>query len=108
VLTTSSFIASGRIPVRLPEATVEKPPEAGETVVIEIDAAGVVYHAGASVSLEELRGLLAGMEKETSFLLRTDRETRVQSFVNVADLLKQLRFSSVGLQTVTRGGSAAP
>ena len=89
VLTTSSFIASGRIPVRLPEVSQAERPETDETEVIEIDAAGRIHHAGAAVSLEELRGRLAGLGKETAFLLRADKEARLQSFVDVADALKQ-------------------
>ena len=102
VLTTSSFIASGRIPVQLPQATANEP-DATLARIIEIDARGLLYYDGDLVDREELRGLLSGLDRETSFLLRADRTVQLQHFVDVADLLKQLRFSKVAVQTEISG-----
>lgn len=53
VLTTSSFIASGRIPVNLPRAS-KSVTEADKAVVIELSAAGGVYFNGRPATLESL------------------------------------------------------
>jgi biopolymer transport protein ExbD len=102
VLTTSSFIASGRIPVQLPQASASEP-DTSQRVTIEIDAQGVVHHEGDAVEIEELRGRLASLPKDTAYLLRADRTVALQRFIDVADLLKQLGFSRVAVQTEITG-----
>jgi biopolymer transport protein ExbD len=98
VLTTSSFIASGRIPVNLPHAS-KNITEANKAVIIEISASGEMYFNGRQVTLESLRPLLAPVGKETGFVIRADKDITLQRFIDVADLLKQLRFTKVAVQT---------
>lgn len=98
VLTTSSFIASGRIPVNLPQATAIEP-DTRQTETIEIDAAGTVYLAGEAVSTDTLKTRLGGMNKDTPVLLRADKAVALQRFIDVADVLKQLGFAKVAVQT---------
>ncbi len=102
VLTTSSFIASGRIPVHLPQVSASAP-DSSEAEIIEIDAHGQLYHAGEPVSLEQLEGRLSALEKTAPFLLRADKTVELQRFVDVADLLKRLGFSKVAVQTESSG-----
>lgn len=102
VLTTSSFIASGRIPVDLPQASASAP-DSSEAEIIEIDAQGQLFRAGEPASLEQLEQQLSALEKTTPFLLRADKTVELQRFVDVADLLKRLGFSKVAVQTETRG-----
>ncbi|NLW36605.1 biopolymer transporter ExbD [Syntrophorhabdus aromaticivorans] len=98
VLTTSSFIASGRIPVNLPRAS-KSVAEANKAVIIEMSAAGNLYFNGTAVTLESLRTLLAPIGRETGFVIRADRDISLQRFIDVADLLKQLSFTKVAVQT---------
>jgi biopolymer transport protein ExbD len=101
VLTTSSFIASGRIPVNLPHAS-KSITEADKAAIIELSAAGDCYFNGKQVSLDALKSLLAPMGKDTSFIIRADRDITLQRFIDVADLLKQLHFPKVAVQTKSR------
>ncbi|MDR3220518.1 MAG: biopolymer transporter ExbD [Candidatus Accumulibacter sp.] len=103
VLTTSSFIASGRIAVNLPTASAE-PVQEKETEIVEIDAAGAIFHGGQALTLPQLRERFAPLSRETPILLRADKTIPLQGFVDVADLLKRLGFSRLALQTDTRGG----
>lgn len=99
VLTTSSFIASGRIPVRLPQATADLS-EKAETELIEIDAGGLVYYAGQSLpNVEALGEKLKDLDKGTPILLRADKTIQLQLFVEVADLLKRQGLTKVAVQT---------
>ncbi|MDR1726741.1 MAG: biopolymer transporter ExbD [Acidobacteriota bacterium] len=98
VLTTSSFIASGRIPVNLPQAS-KSVTEADKNVTIEIDLGGDVYFNGRKVAQDELRAALAPLAKDTSFVIRADQGITLQRFVDVADLLKQMSFAKVAVQT---------
>jgi Biopolymer transport protein len=101
VLTTSSFIATGKIPVNLPQASASEP-ETGTVRMIELSRDGGLYLDGAAVTLDALRAELAPVDKDAPFLIRADREIALQRFVDVADLLKQAGFAKVAVQTETR------
>jgi len=101
VLTTSSFIATGRIPVRLPLAT-KSVSDTDKVVTLEVNVNGSVYFDGKSVTLDELRSALSPLKRESSFLIRADRDLSLQRFIDVADILKQMGFSRVAVQTKDR------
>src|SRR5215510_10296102 len=98
VLTTASFIATGRIPVALPQATttqVEKNPDK----TIDLTAGGQIQFEGAQVSKDELEGRIKGLPPETSFLIRADRSIQFQQFIDVAEILKRMKFTKVAVLT---------
>jgi biopolymer transport protein ExbD len=98
VLTTATFIATGRIPIDLPQAAATKNGVRKE-VVIEITASGEVRLDGATLDAAALRERLAALPKDAPIAIHADRSVAFQYFVDVADLLKQLSFSKVGVQT---------
>ncbi len=98
VLTTSTFIAMGAIPVQLPKA------ESGETVksiatTIVIDRQGVIFLDDNPLMPESLRQVLVPLDRDHPILIRADRLVRLQSFVEVLDIVKGLEFKKVSLQT---------
>lgn len=98
VLTTASFISSGRIPVSLPQvskADIEK----RRDTIIEISADGQIYLGGKAFSKDGLERELSTLPTQTPILVRADRDIRFQSFVDVADVLKKLKISKVAIQT---------
>ncbi|WP_393986915.1 ExbD/TolR family protein [Xanthobacter sediminis] len=107
VLTTASFIAVGRIPLALPQASPMKVEQQAETI-IEIDASGTIHLDGAALDLPALRERLGPLPKDTALLIRADRTLPFQRFVDVADLLKQLAFAKVGIQTQGVASSTRP
>jgi len=102
VLTTSTFIAAGVISVSLPKASHSRA-EVLERQTIAIDYNGVIYFNTAKVTLEELAGRIRNMERDTPILIRADRETRLQAFVDVLDLLNSRSFKKVAIQTERKG-----
>jgi biopolymer transport protein ExbD len=101
VLTTANFIATGRIPITLPQASQSQIDK--QDKVIELTAAGAIYLDGVSVSQGDLEGQLSGLPPETSFLIRADKDIAFQKFIDVADALKRLKFNKVAIQTRTVG-----
>lgn len=98
VLTTSSFIASGMIPMDLPKAHSR----AGETLktqMIEIDRAGEIYLNSQPVSLEGLKTDLGRLSRNIPVLIRADGSISLQKFVSVLDIIKTLEFTRISLQT---------
>jgi biopolymer transport protein ExbD len=101
VLTTSSFIANGRIPVNLPQAS-KHVAEADKAAIIELGLKGDIYFNGKAATLESLRTFLAPIGRDTGFVIRADRDISLQHFIDVADILKQMNFTKVAVQTKSR------
>jgi biopolymer transport protein ExbD len=98
VLTTSTFIATGMIPVQLPRA-VRNNELATRAQTIEIDRGGTVYLNAKPLRIEELPEQLKSIDRTLPLMIRADREVELQSFVNVLDAVKRLGFQKVSLQT---------
>jgi len=98
VLTTSTFIAMGAIPVQLPKA------ESGEnvksaTTTIVIDRQGVIFLEDNPLMPEDLRQAMISLDRNHPVLIRADRIIQLQRFVEVLDIVKGLGFKKVSLQT---------
>jgi len=98
VLTTSTFIATGTLPVELPRAT-KSPVQTVKSLAIEIDVSGNIYLNSQLVSLDGLKDSLKTRTKETPILIRADRNSHLQAFVDVLDVVKNLEFKRASLQT---------
>jgi biopolymer transport protein ExbD len=98
VLTTSTFIAMGAIPVQLPKA------ESGEEIksvatTIVINRQGDIFLDDNFLIPESLRQTLIPLDRNHPILIRADRTTSLQNFVQVLDIVKGLEFKKVSLQT---------
>lgn len=97
-LTTSSFIATGIIPIELPKAT-KSHGETLKTQTIEIDRNGMVYLNSVPVSLQTLKETMGPVNRSVPVLIRADRYVALQTFVDIFDVLKSLGFGRVSLHT---------
>ena len=98
VLMTSTFVASGAIPVRLPKAA-DKQSAALKAATITIDRKGAVWFEAAPVTLRGLQERLALLGQDTPIQVRADRSIALQECVDVLDLLSANGFKKVSLQT---------
>lgn len=98
VLTTTTFIAVGAIPVELPRAE-NSSSETLKTITIEIDETGSIYFNQLPSTMFQLSESLTKLERSQPILIRADRDIALQIFVNVMDIVKGLGFSKVSLQT---------
>ncbi|MEW6676127.1 MAG: biopolymer transporter ExbD [Nitrospirota bacterium] len=115
VLMTSTFIATGIIPVELPRAS-KSHEETLKTQTIEIDKNGNIYLMRGGncvsptdpreqsppcvpISLEGLQDSIKDTDKNIPVLIRADRDIALQIFVDVLDVVKSLEFKRVSLQT---------
>jgi len=104
VLTTSTFIATGGIPVNLPKAS-KQDTQPLKVRTIEIDRSGrsgAIFLNGRPVTLAALREEIRPLNRATPFLIRADRDLALQQFVDVLDTVKSTGFNQVSLQTETR------
>ena len=97
VLTTATFITTGQIPVDLPKAK-----EAGDRrevpLVITLTADGRLYMNEQPVSDDGLKTLLSPHPKESPVVVRADRVTMLERFVEVVDAVRGLGFRQVSLE----------
>jgi len=98
VLTTSTFIATGVIPLQLPRASRSNE-VATRTQTIEINKSGSIFLNARQVRIEDLATQIGTLDRGIPMLIRADREVRLQVFVNVLDVVKHLGFQKVSLQT---------
>ena len=101
VLTTSSFIATGRIPVNLPQAS-KSAAETQKVQIIELSPAGDIFFNGKPATPETLKTTLQPLGREIPFMVRADKNIPLQKFIDVVDVLKQLNFTKVAVQTESR------
>ena len=99
VLTTATFISTGQIPVDLAKAT-----EAGDRkdvpVVITLTAEGQMYLNDSAVPENGLRIVLASHPRESLVVVRADKVTVLERFVQVVDEVRSLGFGQVSLEVV--------
>jgi biopolymer transport protein ExbD len=98
VLTTSTFIAAGAIPVELPQAE-NSISETLLATTIEIDRQGNIYLDTEPSSMIHLKSTLTQFQRSQPILIRADKDIALQVFVNVMDVVKGLGFRTVSLQT---------
>jgi biopolymer transport protein ExbD len=102
VLTTSTLIASGSIPVTLPDASAAKSSEL-KVKTITIDKEGCIFLEDKKT---DLTGIMAGMQfldRSTPVIIRADKHLMLQVFVDVLSAVKKLNFKKVSLQTGVSG-----
>lgn len=101
VLVTSTFIATGKIPVDLPKAKTSQTMKNSTQEFIEIDSKENIYFHEKIVSLEQLDKdlkLLASVASQTQIVLRADKKVTLNVFVTVMDMLKEKGFENLNLQ----------
>jgi biopolymer transport protein ExbD len=101
VLTTSTFIATGVIPVDLPRAS-QKHEMVLKVQTVEIDKKGQIYFNASPVTLTVLRDCIRPLDKTLPVLIKADRDIALQAFVDVLDVIKNYGFKKVSLQTETK------
>ncbi|MGH7209428.1 MAG: biopolymer transporter ExbD [Nitrospiraceae bacterium] len=97
VLTTATFITTGQIPVDLAKAK-----EAGDRrdvpLVITLTADGRLFMNERQVSDDGLKMMLTPHPKDSPVVVRADRVTMLERFVEVVDAVRGLGFRQVSLE----------
>ena len=99
VLTTATFIATGRIPVDLAEAR-HAPPRQDSPVVLTLTRERKLFLDDQLVA--DLPGTLAARSRATPVLVRADGGLELKAFVDLVDRVKALGFRQVSLEVKRR------
>ena len=99
VLTTATFITTGQIPVDLAKAT-EAADRKDVPLVITLTAEGHLYLNDSAVPEHGLQGVLNQHPRESLVVVRADKVTILERFVQVVDEIRSLGFGQVSLEVV--------
>jgi len=99
VLTTSTFIKQGIIPVDLPDAKATAKEDVKREVTVYVNDKGEMFFDKDKVDLKTLEERLSAVSKEDTVILRSDKESRFQDFVSVMDILKRLGHEQLYIVT---------
>jgi len=102
VLTTATFVHTNTLPVNLPEAQGEKKPETSNALTIVIDRNGNYYLGRKRMSLIELKEMLKGVGKKTEINIKADKDSKLNSFVKLLDLLRSQGFANISVLVKTQ------
>ncbi len=104
VLTTATFIATGNIPVKLPEAETSQSRAEQETIRIRLTKDGEIYLGSRRVDAEQLGKLLGNRNRETPVEVWSDKRAEVKHLVKLMETLRKLRFKNLSLVVVRKDG----
>ncbi|MDO5654066.1 MAG: biopolymer transporter ExbD [Brachymonas sp.] len=96
VLTTATFVATGRIPVDLAKSRQAATTAQTESLVVTMTAERTFFLNDQPVP--DLVAALAGKDRNTPVLMRADGKLALQEFVAAVDTVKQAGFTKVNLE----------
>ena len=102
VLTFSTFIAEGKIELKLPTATTTATNKDTKFVEILIDKNNKIKLNSKEIAVDMLKQELLSFSKDSSVSLRADENTPFKTFVQVVDILKSLKLEKMSIITEMR------
>lgn len=101
VLSVSTFIAQGKIQIDLPQADSAQKKNDDKKVSIVVDANNTIYVDDKPESIEELKELIKDTDAKTLIELKSDKDSKFETFVKIIDLLKENNHENFAISTKT-------
>ncbi len=99
VLTTASFITTSRMPISVPQvdqsASKNHQEIKKEQVHVTIDKKGEYFIENQKKDLAQLKTLMASYPKDTPIILHGDKQSNLDSFIQIFDILQNLNLKEV-------------
>ncbi|MCD8554737.1 biopolymer transporter ExbD [Seleniivibrio sp.] len=103
VLATATFISTGAVKVKLPEAKkVENTEQSIKPVSIEITESGNYIYGGKDVTLDDFSKFIDNLDKKHIISVYADKKSEVQPLVDLMTLLKSKGFEQIDLKTAVK------
>lgn len=98
VLTSATFVNTSKVPIDIPKSQEEgqgsKEMDKKE-VIISIDKNGKFFLGDDLVSFSTLSSRVASMDKKTHIILKGDRKSQFDAFVQVMQMLQKNKMNDV-------------
>ncbi|EAU00947.1 TonB system transport protein ExbD [Campylobacter curvus] len=101
VLSISTFIAQGNIPIDLPSSESAQQDKEEKKVSIVIDKDNRFFIDDVEMNEDELKQKLNDIDQKTLVELRSDKNSKFDSFVKVVDILKEKGHENFAISTLT-------
>ncbi|MBZ7964025.1 TonB system transport protein ExbD [Campylobacter sp. 2457A] len=89
VLSISTFIVQGKIQINLPKSESSMSLSDHEKkLLISIDEKNIFYLDDKTVNLEQIKEAISQLDQKTIVELKSDKNAKFESFVQIIDLLK--------------------
>jgi len=98
VLVTATFIVQGSIPVNLPQAKHSET-STFKSYQLTITKQGELFFEGRKISLEDLEEIAKTLREDPQITIFSDKEAKVQSLIEVLDILKKNDIKKVAIRT---------
>ncbi|TLD97701.1 TonB system transport protein ExbD [Helicobacter jaachi] len=99
VLSVSTFIAQGQIKVELPYASQNEINKDEKPVTITIDEQNIIYFDDKPVDTQSLKAEIAKIDNKTLIQLKSDKESKFETFIQIVDILKEKGHENFGIST---------
>ena len=102
VLSVSTFIAQGSIKIDLPNSeSAEKKQDENDKIAVLINKDNDFFIGEEKVPEENLKEKLNEIKNETLIELKSDKESKFDSFIMVIDILKEKNHENFAITTTT-------
>ena len=102
VLSISTFIAQGNIKIDLPNSeSAEKKQDENDKIAVLINKDNEFFRGEEKVAEENLKEKLNEIKNETLIELKSDKESKFDSFIKVIDILKEKNHENFAITTTT-------
>lgn len=99
VLTTASFVTTSKMPIAIPQVDQNSSKNQQnldkKQINITINQQGEYFLDNELVSLETLKQRVQGLKKDTPILLQGDKESNLNSFIQIFDILQNMNLKEV-------------
>jgi len=99
VLTTATFISTGQIPVDLAKAK-ESGDRRDAPIVVTVTAEGGLFLNDRPTTEDALGSSLQPFTRTSLVIVRADRVTKLERFVQIVDGIRGLGFQQVSLEVI--------
>ena len=102
VLSISTFIAQGNIKIDLPNSeSAEKKQDENDKIAVLINKDNEFFIGEEKLAEENLKEKLNEIKNETLIELKSDKESKFDSFIKIIDILKEKNHENFAITTTT-------
>ncbi|WP_169939980.1 TonB system transport protein ExbD [Campylobacter sp. RM15925] len=101
VLSVSTFIAQGNIPIDLPSSESAKTEQEDNKIAVIINKDNEFFVDDKKIAEENLKERLSDIDTKTLIELKSDKDSKFEMFVKVIDILKEKNHENFAITTLT-------
>lgn len=97
-----SLFAQGQIKVELPYASQNQLDKHEKPSIITIDEQNIIYFNDKVTDMESLKNEISAIDNKTLIQLKSDKNAKFETFVQVVDILKEKGHENFGISTKSK------